>query len=84
MRRLLCAAIVVGIGATAYADVDPQILDAIKKVKPSDYPSANVVLVINDQNVVYQTDGQFTNTAHVARLVLTPAGKSEASSQSLY
>ena len=46
----------------AYADVDPSILDAIKKVKPSDYPSANTVTVLDDQDVVYQPDGQFTNT----------------------
>ena len=76
--------ILISIAAPAYADVDPQISDAIKKVKPKDFPSANVVTVINDQAVVYQADGQFTNTQHLARLVLTNAGKAEAASTSLY
>jgi transglutaminase-like putative cysteine protease len=84
MRRVLFAAVLLAIAAPAYADVDPQITDAIKKVKPSDYPSANSVIVLNDQSVVYQPDGQFTNTMHEARLVLTTTGKSEASTTSLY
>lgn len=63
--------------------IDPRITDAIHHVKPADFPDANVANVISDQAVVYQTDGQFTNTAHVARLVLTPAGKAEVSTQSL-
>ena len=84
MRHVLCAAIVIGFATPAIADVDPTILDAVKKVKASDYPSANTLWVINSQAVVYQPDGQFTNTAHVARLVLTPAGKSEIASDSLY
>ncbi|MEP6863047.1 MAG: DUF3857 domain-containing protein [Deltaproteobacteria bacterium] len=79
MATALCA-----IGGTALAEVDPQILDALKKVKAKDYPSANAVTVLNDQAVVYQLDGQFTNTQHVARLVLTPTGKTEAASSSLY
>ena len=87
MRQMLCAAIAVAIAApavVAYAEVDPQILDAIKKVKPSDYPSANTVTVMNDQQIVYQQDGQFTATIHSARMVLTQAGKAEAASNSLY
>lgn len=84
MRRVLFAAVLLAIAAPAYADVDPQITDAIEKVKPSDYPSANSVIVLNDQSVVYQPDGQFTNTMHEARLVLTTTGKSEASTTSLY
>ena len=84
MRRVLFAAVLLAIAVPAYADVDPQITDAIKKVKPSDYPSANSVIVINDQSVVYQPDGQFTNTMHEARLVLTTTGKTESSTQSLY
>lgn len=84
MRRVLYAAVLLAIAVPAYADVDPQITDAIKKVKPSDYPSANSVIVVNDQSVVYQPDGQFTNTMHEARLVLTTTGKTEASTQSLY
>jgi hypothetical protein len=71
------------IAPPALADVDPRITDAIAKVKPADYPSANVVTVLNEQNVVYQADGQFSNTTHEAELVLTTAGKSEAASTSL-
>jgi len=56
----------------------------LKKVKAKDYPSANTVTVLNDQAVVYQLDGQFSNTQHVARLVLTPTGKTDAASSSLY
>jgi transglutaminase-like putative cysteine protease len=84
MRRVLHAAVLLSIAVPAYADVDPQITDAIKKVKPSDYPSANSVIVLNDQSVVYQPDGQFTNTMHEARLVLTTTGKTEASTTTLY
>ncbi len=76
--------ILISVAAPVYADVDPQISDAIKKVKPKDFPSANVVKVINDQAVVFQADGQFTNTQHLARLVLTNAGKAEVASSSLY
>ena len=77
MRCVLAAMTVFtlgSIGGSALADVDPQITDAIKKVKPSDYPSANTLMVINDQTVVYQPDGEFTNTMHVAQLVLTNVG----------
>ncbi len=84
MRRSSLLLFVLAAGGTAYADVDPQITAAIKRVKPSDYPSANSVLVINDQSVVYQPDGKFTNTAHTATLVLTPAGKADAATSSLY
>ncbi|HEY1106227.1 MAG TPA: DUF3857 domain-containing protein, partial [Agromyces sp.] len=68
----------------ADSTVDPAILDAIKKVKPADYPSANTVSVISSQVVVYQPDGQFTNTMRTARLVLTPAGKADAASSTQY
>jgi transglutaminase-like putative cysteine protease len=78
------AAWTLAIAVPASADVDPQITEAIHKVKPADYPSANTLSVISDQSVVYQPDGQFTNTAHIARLVLTTTGKSEVASQSLY
>ena len=84
MRKLAVLAVVVAIASPAYADVDPQILDAVRKVKPSDYPSANIATVLNDQHVVYQRDGQFTAAIHTARIVLTTAGKTEAASQSLY
>ncbi len=84
MRHVLAAVILTAFVSPAHADVDPTILDAVKKVKPSDYPSANAVTIISSQDVVYQADGQFTNTAHVARLVLTNEGKKEASSSSLY
>jgi len=73
-----------GVGSPAHADVDPLILDAFKKVKPADYPSANGVTVIETQDVVYQPDGQFTNTMRVARLVLTNAGTKEFASSSHY
>jgi transglutaminase-like putative cysteine protease len=90
-RTLSIASIPLALGAVAAlaapagadANVDPRIVDAIHHVKPADYPDANVANVISDQAVVYQTDGQFTNTNHIARLVLTPAGKSEVSSMSL-
>jgi Domain of Unknown Function with PDB structure (DUF3857)/Transglutaminase-like superfamily len=82
-RSFLLLAVLAGAG-TAYADVDPQITAAVKQVKASNYPSANSVLVIDDQSVVYQLDGKFTNTAHVATLVLTQAGKNEAATSSLY
>ncbi|MEO6777169.1 MAG: DUF3857 and transglutaminase domain-containing protein [Kofleriaceae bacterium] len=84
MKGWLVATALCAIGGTAVADVDPQILDALNKVKAKDYPSANVVTVVNDQAVVYQLDGQFTNTQHVARLVLTQTGKTEAAASSLY
>jgi hypothetical protein len=84
MKSWLVATALCAIGGTALADVDPQILDALKKVKAKDYPSANAVTVLSDQAVVYQLDGEFTNTQHVARLVLTPTGKTEAASSSLY
>ena len=84
MRRLFVVAATLAIAAPAFADVDPQILDAVKKVKPADYPSANTVTVIGDQSVVYQPDGKFTNTTHQATLVLTTAGKANAATTSLY
>jgi len=73
-----------GIAAPAFADVDPQITQALKSVKAADYPSANVVRLLDDEHVVYQPDGQFTDTEHLARLVLTTAGKAEVASESLY
>jgi transglutaminase-like putative cysteine protease len=84
MRRVLTLMAVLAIATPAFADVDPRITDAIAKVKSADFPSANVVTVIGDQAVVYQTDGQFTNTQHIARMALTTAGKSEVASSSFY
>lgn len=84
MRHVLCAVVLAAFVTPAYAEVDPSILEAMKKVKPSDYPSANAVTIINSQQVVYQADGQFTNTMHSAQLVLTNEGKKQASSTSLY
>jgi transglutaminase-like putative cysteine protease len=81
MRRVL---LVLLVSSTAYADVDPQILSAVKTVKPSDYPSANTLRVLDDERVVYQTDGQFTDTEHSARMVLTTAGKDAVASSTLY
>ena len=57
-RRVFSALLLLAIAAPAYADVDPSITDAIKKVKPSDYPSANTATILDDQVVVYQPDGQ--------------------------
>jgi hypothetical protein len=42
------------------------------------------VHILNEQSVVYQRDGQFTNTYHTVQLVLTQAGKSSVASTSLY
>src|SRR5262245_2088447 len=84
MRHVIGAVVLFAFASPAFAEVDPEILDSMKKVKPSDYPSANVVSIINSQSVVYQSDGQFTNTFHSAQLVLTTTGKAEASSASLY
>ncbi|HUS29815.1 MAG TPA: DUF3857 domain-containing protein [Kofleriaceae bacterium] len=81
---MLCAVLLCISVAPASAGVDPEILDAIKKVKPADYPSANTVSVISSQSVVFQPDGQFTNTMHQATLVLTTAGKEQAASASFY
>jgi cellulose synthase operon protein C len=83
--RLLCAAVALfAISAPAHAGVEPSLLETIKKVKPADYPSANTVSVVSSQAVVFQPDGQFTNTFRSVRLVLTNAGKTEAASTSLY
>src|SRR5438046_2338599 len=71
------------VASPALADVDPQITEAIAKVKPTDFPSANSITILSDQSVVYQADGQFTNTQHIARLVLTTAGKADVASTSM-
>lgn len=84
MRNALCALLLCSFTASANAGVDPAILDAIKRVKPADYPSANTVSVLESQSVVYQADGQFTNTQHSARLVLTTTGKTQAANASFY
>src|SRR5262245_33525846 len=59
------------------------LLATLPKVNPSDYPSANTILIQNDQAVVYQADGQFTNTLHEIKMVLTPTGKSEAATMAI-
>ena len=83
MRLALCAVATIAVVTPAVADVDPKIVEAIRKVKASDYPSANSVTIVNDQSVVYQADGKFTNTMHTVRLVLAPEGKAEASATSI-
>ncbi|CAN5726354.1 hypothetical protein BH11MYX1_BH11MYX1_47780 [soil metagenome] len=84
-HKIWFATMLLGVtGSSAFAEVDPQITEALKRVKPAQYPSANAVSVISDQAVVYQPDGQFTNTTHLARLILTLSGKTEAASSSLY
>src|SRR5258708_18496611 len=82
MRRLIALVVVLSPVASARADVDPVIKAAIAKIKPADYPSSNVVVLLDDQAVVYQSDGQFANTIHIARLVLTPAGKQDVATMS--
>jgi transglutaminase-like putative cysteine protease len=85
MKHLLCALAVVAVSSIpARADVDPATTEAIKKVKASDYPSANVVTIVASQDVVYQTDGQYTNTTRSAQLVLTSAGKAEVATSTHY
>jgi hypothetical protein len=62
---------------------DAALVAAIQRIKPGDYPSANSVLVLDEQSVVYQADGQFSNTSRTVRLVLSPAGKHAAAAASL-
>src|SRR5215470_7992495 len=80
MRILPVTVVVIGASGSAVAGVDPDVLAAMKKVKPSDYPSANTLAIRNDQAVVYQANGQYTNTIHSVQLVLTQAGKASAAS----
>src|SRR5436190_23916748 len=82
--RATTVAVLVAIAGPASADVDPSIVSAIKRIKPTDYPSANSVAVLQEQAVVFQPDGKFTNTMHTVQLVLTQSGKAEAASTSLY
>lgn len=90
MRLVFCVAVTLGLAAAASAaapaavGMDPRIVEAIHKVKPADYPSANSVTIVNDQAVVYQADGTFTNTMHTVRLVLANDGKAEASATSIH
>src|SRR5215217_3809155 len=53
MRHVLCAVVFAAFVTPAYADVDPTILEAVKKVKAADYPSANAVTIISSQQVVF-------------------------------
>jgi hypothetical protein len=84
MRLVMCAVVTLGFAVHAAADVDPRILEAIRKVTPADHPSASSVTIVNDQAVVYQADGTFTNTMHTVRLVLAAAGKQAASATSIH
>jgi transglutaminase-like putative cysteine protease len=84
MRRVLGVLVLCSLSTAASAAVDPAVIAAIKKVKAADYPSANTLLVVDDQAVVYQADGTFTNTMHTVQLVLTPEGKASAAQASLY
>lgn len=83
MRLVLGVVVLSGLVLPAAADVDPKIVEAIRKVKPADYPSANSVAILNEQAVVYQADGKFTNTMHTVRLVLATDGKARASATSI-
>ncbi len=75
MRRLFGFLVipVVGLGfaGPASAGVDPAVIAAVEKAKAADYPSANTLLVVDDQAVVFQPSGQFTNTAHTVTMALT-------------
>ncbi|HEV7557754.1 MAG TPA: DUF3857 domain-containing protein, partial [Kofleriaceae bacterium] len=82
MRRVLSVAVFLG-SVPAFAGPDPKLVDAIHKVKASEFPSANTLEIVADQSVVYQPDGQFTTTFHQVQLVLTQAGIAQAASQSL-
>ena len=62
------------------AAVEPALLKAIQSAKASDYPSANSVLVRDEQSIVYQTSGQYTATFRWVQVVLTPEGKSAVAS----
>jgi transglutaminase-like putative cysteine protease len=82
--RLALSCALLALAAPARAEVDPSIVAAVKKIKPADYPSANRVVLVEEQRVVYQPDGQFANTTHHAELALTPEGKKAAASFSTY
>jgi transglutaminase-like putative cysteine protease len=71
------------VASAATSDVDPAVLAQMHKVKPADYPSANVVDLVADQAVVYQPDGQFSNTEHWISMVVTQAGKDEFAASTL-
>jgi hypothetical protein len=69
--------------ALAPAAEPPSPAAALKRVKAADYPSANTVLVLADQDVVFQEGGDFVNTVHTVRLVLTSEGLARAASMAL-
>ncbi len=86
MRLLGPLLLVVLAGTTARAaaeDVDPAVVEALKNLKASDYPSANAVILVNTQSVVYQADGTFTATVHVVAAALTQTGKDQIGSTSV-
>src|SRR5262249_59872438 len=70
-------------GAEPPDPTDSSLVAAIRRLKPADYPSANSVLVLEQQSVVYQADGQFANTMRTVRLVLPPARKQAAAAAPL-
>lgn len=75
LAALLCAAVP--------ARASSSLVDKLKEVKASEFPSANTVLVVDDQSVVYQASGKFAITVHEVRKLLTPAGVHAADSTSL-
>ncbi len=77
MRRLSTVLVLLAIAAPVYAEVSPAVTDAVKKVKAADYPSANALTILSDQNVVFQADGKFVITVHIARMALTNTGTQE-------
>src|SRR6188768_683159 len=85
MRKLFGAFLLLGSTSAAWAaPPDPAIVEQIKTIKPTDYPSANIVSLLERQDVVYQKDGTFKNTMHSIALVLTAAGREDAASHTLY
>lgn len=84
-RTILGMAVILGSwGPALAAPPDPKIVEAIKQVKPADYPSANQVVLLDRQDVVYQKDGTFQNSFHSVALVLTADGRAAAATHTLY
>jgi hypothetical protein len=83
-KRRIVLALFMGASVASAAPPDPKIVEAIKQIKPADYPSANKVALLDSQHVVFQKDGTFQNTIHSIDLVLTPDGREAAASHTLY
>lgn len=85
MRNMLGVFVLVGWTTAAWAaPPDPAIVEQIKTIKATDYPSANTVSLLARQDVVFQKDGTFKNTMHQIELVLTADGREQSASHTLY